>query len=116
MKRLVLIALLLVVIAPAPARAYTASCSALYATVLSDDPFQNGISPGYAFGVADFLAGLQCFVGNPQCECLKNVVRNNAQAVGTAFGNEIRACISRGEGDTPAFGAMLRALRPFCPW
>ena len=115
MKRIALFALLILA-TPAPARAYTASCNQLIATVLSSDPFEQGISPGYAFGVADFLAGLQCYVRSPWCNCLQNVIVNNAQAVGSAFGTELRACVARGEGNSPGFGPMLRAIRQFCPW
>jgi len=115
MKRLVASIALLFVIA-SPAGAYTVTCSALNRTVLSNDPFEQGIAPGYAFGVVDFLAGLQCFVRSPSCDCLQNVVRNDASAFGAASGVEIRACIARGEGNSPAFGAILRAVRQFCPW
>jgi len=116
-KRYLLALVFLVALgAPRAAEAYSFTCNNIVAAAQSGDDRLLYSAVGYGIGVVDFLAGLQCFVQNPYCTCLANLVSNRPGDFGEAYGQEVTACINRGEGNTPGFGPALRAARQFCPW
>jgi hypothetical protein len=109
------VAVVLVTASVRPAAAYNVSCDGLAGLVLSDDQFERGIAGGFLFGDVDFLAGLLCFVQNPQCNCVQNVVQSQTQAFASAVANELINCESV-DGSQAAFGSVSRAVRSLCPY
>ena len=115
-RYLLVLAVLVALLVPRTSEAYSLSCNDIAAGVRSGDDRLLYTAVGYGIGAVDFLAGLQCFVRAPQCNCVANLITNRPGDYGTAFGQEIVACINRGEGNTPGFGPALRAARQFCPF
>jgi hypothetical protein len=114
-NRFVVALVLLVVVAlPRNASAYSFSCFDAANLVRSGTDTNVYTVVGYGIGVVDFLAGLQCFVGASACGCLSGLVSSRPGEYGEAYGQEIAACINRGEGNSPTFGPALRAARRFC--
>jgi hypothetical protein len=111
---IVAVALLLAVACPRTASAYSFTCNQAANLVRSGTDANVYTIVGYGIGVVDFLAGLQCFVGASACDCLSGLVSSRPAAYGEAYGQEIAACINRGEGNSPTFGPALRAARRFC--
>lgn len=116
MIRNLLIALALMISVPSIAYPYAYTCSEAAFYGVNGTPQTQGAIVGHAFGVVDFLAGLQCYVGNPQCSCLANLITNRAGDFGGEYGRLLAQCIRNGEGDSPVFGVVLRAARTFCNW
>lgn len=111
---IVAVALLLTVALPRTASAYSFSCNQAASLIRSGTNTNVYTIVGYGIGVVDFLAGLQCFVGGSACDCLSGLVSGRPADYGEAYGQEIVACINRGEGNSPTFGPALRAARRFC--
>lgn len=91
-------------------RDYTFSCIEYRAAVLSSDRLLNGSAVGMAFGVADTLAQIHCFVGDGRCRCLRDWPVGNPTPFATAVGNKIATC----QRDRPAAGAIQEAVMQAC--
>jgi len=96
------------------ADAYSYSCTQAANLIRSGTDANLYTIVGYGIGTIDFLAGLQCFVRGSACGCLSGLISSRPADYGEAHGQEIAACISRGEGTSPTFGPALRAARRFC--
>lgn len=116
MIRICMLVLALVLLVPSFAHSYAYTCDEAAFYAVNGTPQTQGSIVGHAFGVVDFLAGLQCFVGNPQCSCLSNLVTNRAGDFGGEYGRRLAQCVRNGQGDDPVFGVVLNAARVFCPW
>ncbi len=116
MIRLGILALALVLLVPSRAHSYAYTCDEAAFYGANGSPSTQGAIVGHAFGVVDFLAGLQCFVGNPQCSCLSNLVSDRPGDFGGEYGRQLAQCVRNGQGSDPVFGVVLRAARTFCPW
>lgn len=116
MIRLGILTLALVLLVPSLAHSYAYTCDEAAFYGVNGSPQTQGAIVGHAFGVVDFLAGLQCFVGNPQCSCLSNLITNRAGDFGGEYGRLLAKCIRDGQGADPVFGVVMRAARTFCPW
>jgi hypothetical protein len=117
MRTVLALALAIVLVAASmrPASAYNLSCDGLMTLLESDDPFERGIASGFLYGDVDFLAGLLCFVQNPQCNCVQNVVQGQTQTFASAVVDELLNC-SLVDGSQAAFGSVSRAVRSLCPY
>lgn len=113
-KLILAVALLVLVAAPRTAGAYAFSCTEAANLVRFGDDNDTAVIVGYGIGAIDLLAGLQCFVRGSACGCLSNLVVSRPRDFGEAYGQELAACVSRGEGSSPTFGPALRAARRFC--
>ncbi len=91
-------------------RNYSLSCIEYRAAILSNEELLNGMAVGLAYGVADALAQLHCFVRDRRCSCLRDWPVGNAAAFGRLIGAEIATC----QRDRPASGALQQALMSFC--
>lgn len=100
--------------APSTVHAYAFSCTEAANLVRFGDDSDTAVIAGYGIGAIDFLAGLQCFVRGSACNCLSNLVVSRPRDFGEAYGQELAACVNRGEGSSPTFGPALRAARRFC--
>jgi len=110
----VLVAAAAMLASPQIARGYSLTCFEAAQAVTSNDDLLIGSAVGYALGSTDLLAGLQCYVGRSSCNCLANLPRNRPEDFGGAVGQELAACINRGDGNSPAFGPVLAAAKRFC--
>ena len=91
-------------------RNYTFSCIEYRAAVLSNDRLLNGSAVGMAFGVADALAQIHCFVGDRRCRCLRDWPIGNPTPFAAAVGSEIATC----QRDRPVAGAIQAAVMRAC--
>jgi len=115
-KRFLFVAPFILALALArPARAYTVSCSDFVSLATSTDPQANGEAAGYVAGAIDFLAGLLCFVGSPQCQCVQNLVVTQANALSSAIVTHVDQCIAV-DGTQAAFGSISRGAHDLCPF
>jgi hypothetical protein len=116
MTRMLAIVVVAIKIATArPALAYTLSCADVSSAFAGTDQRAQDSAVGYIAGVIDFLAGLLCFVGNPQCQCVQDVVATQPQPLAMAVVTHINQCVSV-DGTQPAFGSISRAAKDLCPF
>ncbi len=109
-RRAILIAAFLVM--PSMAQAYSFTCNQVVAAA-NAGLLTQGAVVGYAWGAADVLAGLLCFVNSPRCGCLSNIVAQRNEEFARAFANQIIDCRNR-NGNDPAFGPAMRAAQSVC--
>jgi len=107
--------LLMLLASRAPAQAYIVSCNDVAALIQSSVDSDQSLAVGYIFGNIDFLAGLLCFVGNPQCACVQSVALDRPSDVGQHVGQHLVECINF-DGTQPAFGSVARATKDLCPY
>lgn len=108
------IALAFVLIGATTAHAYTLTCNEYRSLVLSGDPAAAYVTSGYASGAVDFYAGLACFVGQSNCECLQNVFVRQPSALGGEVARQISRYIANGNGNSSAWAPMVDAARVIC--
>src|SRR4051794_7707166 len=99
----VLVATALLLLIAAPANAYIISNNTVRNYILNGSLEQQGEAIGHIYGVVDFLTGLQCFVGSPQCGCLSSMVQSQPSEFGTAYATLVQQQINTGHGNEPAF-------------
>lgn len=115
-RMLTLAAVLALVAIPTRAFSYAYTCDEAAFYLENGTSQSQGAVIGHSFGVIDLLAGLQCYVGNPQCSCLANLVTNRPGDLGGEYGRRLRQCINAGQGNNPVFGVVMNTARAFCPW
>ena len=105
--------LVLVLLLPATAHAYSFTCNDVLLAAQSGDPQTQGAIVGEAYGVADVVGGLFCLVGAPTCNCLSNIVEFHNTDYASAFAQQINSCLANNPND-PAFLSAMRAARQIC--
>ncbi|HYC21899.1 MAG TPA: hypothetical protein VEI94_04315 [Candidatus Bathyarchaeia archaeon] len=116
MRRMLAIVTVVVALATArPALAYTFSCSDFASAFAGTDQNAQETAVGYIAGVTDFLAGLLCFVGSAQCQCVQNLVGGQPMMFAQAIVTHINQCVAV-DGTQAAFGSISRGAKDLCPY
>ncbi len=116
-SRVILINLVLAaVLLPAlDSHAYNRTCGQIRAGLNSPSSGEFNFAAGYPIGVIDELAGLLCYVGNSQCDCLRGLLSRDGASLGSAVARGIFECADR-DPNEGAFGSVTRVAREFCPF
>jgi hypothetical protein len=109
--KVLFLALALSTLCASNASAYSLTCGDIVDIFTYGTDEDQMLAVGHLAGTADMVATMLCFGGDRRCNCLKNVVVNQPEALADAYVGWVQSCLDGDPAVGPAFNAVLQVCR-----